>query len=239
MDKYYTVYSLVIFLSAVQMDLICGFTLNRINDTAQNNDGNVTCVKKLLVINGSISGAESGMRNGNISEFFSDDLYEREKSNNGANRTMKDTDKNSNFHNQRERELPMAMIIAGPAAAVGIALFLCILYYWHTRQLDSKARQLSISLYISPDESSDSNDSIKQPMNAHVSRSPRSTLPPPLSAPAPSIPPLAQRRKSTLSVPSLGIPGNLHHKRGSSWSAIADQEIINISAPRRHSTFIL
>ncbi|KAH3831680.1 hypothetical protein DPMN_104950 [Dreissena polymorpha] len=50
----------------------------------------------------------------------------------------------------------------------------------------------------------------------------------------------SQRRKSMLAPPTLSLPpGMPTGKRGSNWSAVADQEILYLSAPRRHSTFIL
>ena len=130
-----------------------------------------------------------------------------------------------------KRELPMAMIIAGPVAAVSIMLFLCVSYYWHTVQLDNQAKRLSITLYVTPDGKEKNGDLPVRPQKLVPSKSKHFR--------DPDFNMYSQRRKSTLSVPTLVPPSAVMGKRGSSWSALADQEIINLSAPRRHSTFIL
>ena len=120
-----------------------------------------------------------------------------------------------------KRELPLTIIIAAPAAAVGIALFLCILYNWHACQLNRQAKRLVINIYVSHDDMSEVSDipNIAMPMKIVPS-------------------PLNTRRKSTLSVPSLSVPGAIQSKRGS--RALADQEIVSHAlSSRRHSTFIL
>lgn len=131
-----------------------------------------------------------------------------------------------------KRELPLAMIIAGPAAAVGIMLFLCVSYYWHTVQLDRQAKRLSITLFVTPDSKEKNGDPPTRTQKLVPSKSKHFREPE-------FNPVYSQRRKSTLSVPTLVPPTAAMGKRGSSWSALADQEIINLSAPRRHSTFIL
>ena len=129
------------------------------------------------------------------------------------------------------RELPLAMIIAGPVAAISILLFLCVTYYWHTVQLDKQAKRLSITLFVRPDNKENDGDARAStqklvPIKSKHFRESDLNM-------------HSQRRKSTLSVPTLVPPSAAMGKRGSSWSALADQEIINLSAPRRHSTFIL
>lgn len=150
------------------------------------------------------------------------------------------------FPPEPKKELPMAMIIAGPAAAVSIFLFLCIAYYFHNLQLNKKVKRLSITLYVTPEPSTENSncDSTYSHTRTHKL----------VPAPSPSPIPFGggnrnhstrdsdlfcnnQRRKSIMPPPTLGVP-NLG-KRGSNWSAIADQEILTMSAPRRHSTFIL
>ena len=133
-----------------------------------------------------------------------------------------------------KKELPLAMIIAGPAAAVGIMIFLCATYYWHTVQLDRQAKRLSITLFVTPDEKAKDGDT---PTSSRTQRLVPSKSKPLLNNEFSAV--YSQRRKSTLSVPTLLPPSSAMGKRGSSWSALADQEIVNLSAPRRHSTFIL
>ena len=105
------------------------------------------------------------------------------------------------------------MIIAGPAAAVGIMILLCATYYWHTVQ----AKRLSITLFVTPDEKTTDG-----------------------KAPAPS---RSQRLVPSKSKTSLdadfGVAykhpvgafsdasHSLYGKKGSSWSALADQEIVD------------
>lgn len=153
--------------------------------------------------------------------------------------TIKNVVGNSRSHvtesqNQRKKELPLAIIIAGPAAACGICIFLCIAYYFHNLQLNNRAKRLSFTLYVSPDASFEEAKSV----NACAARA-QKLVPasPSLGISRDDI--FSQKRKSTLSVPTLAVPPALQHKRGSSWSAFADQEILTLAAPRRHSTFII
>lgn len=139
-----------------------------------------------------------------------------------------------------KKELPLAMIIAGPTAAVSICLFLCIAYYFHNAQLNKKAARLSFTLYVSPEESVESTTcDIIPPAPRALKMVPVSPCPSPRLSRESDTPFNNQRRKSTLTVHTLGVPGNLQGKRGSNWSAFADQEILILSAPRRHSTFII
>ena len=159
------------------------------------------------------------------------------------------------FTYEPKRELPMAIIIAGPAAAAGIFLFLCVAYYFHNAQLNEKAKRLSYTLYISPEASTETTKCDTYTVAPTTPRTPQNLTP----ASRPKSPPLtpfgrqhsrdssasikstnSQRRKSTLTVPSINVPGGSPMgKRGSNWSALADQEILILSAPRRHSTFII
>ncbi|KAH9519903.1 hypothetical protein Btru_071188 [Bulinus truncatus] len=59
----------------------------------------------------------------------------------------------SGVHNRQEpveedipREYPTALVIASSVAAVTILVFFFLAYYWHTHQLDSRARKLAIRL---------------------------------------------------------------------------------------------
>ena len=133
-----------------------------------------------------------------------------------------------------KKELPLAMIVAGPAAAVGIMIFLCATYYWHTVQLDRQAKRLSITLFVTPDEKTPDGEASVPSRPQRLVPSKSKTF---LNADFGGA--YNQRRKSTLSAPTLMPPTASMGKRGSSWSALADQEIVNLSAPRRHSTFIL
>ncbi|KAK3597445.1 hypothetical protein CHS0354_041858 [Potamilus streckersoni] len=120
------------------------------------------------------------------------------------------------------RELPIPIIIASPVAAVSIVIFVCVAYKWHTIQLDQKAKEIVAHLAeIHSEEPLCNVPKIHVPMQ---SRGSDSEL-------------YGQRRKSLLRTPTP--PPGLGSKRGSSWSALADQEIVHSASPRRHSTFIL
>lgn len=133
-----------------------------------------------------------------------------------------------------KKELPLTIIIVGPAAAFGICLFLCIAYYFHNMQLNNRAKRLSFTLYVTPDSSSENT------RNTNFNNMCSQKLVPPSPNFRSSRDELfSQKRKSTLTAPTLTVPANIQHKRGSSWSAFADQEMLSIAAPRRHSTFII
>jgi hypothetical protein len=140
----------------------------------------------------------------------------------------------STAYKKAKRELPMALIIAGPTAAASIFIFLCVAYYFHNAQLNRKAKRLSATLFVPQDVNS---------LSSNCS-SPTGVLPPSqryihtarLSRDSDIFGP---RRKSMISIHTLSMPPSVHGKRGSNWSALADQEILSLSAPRRHSTFIL
>ena len=136
----------------------------------------------------------------------------------------------SSAHENTEKELPVALIIAVPTTAVSIFLFLCVSYYFHNAQLNRKAKRLSRSLYVPPDLTSLSSNCSSPSQThkyIHTTRSSRDNDM------------LGPRRKSMISIHTLAIPSSIQGKRGPNWSALADQEILNLSAPRRHSTFIL
>lgn len=128
-----------------------------------------------------------------------------------------------NSSNRKEHELPISLIIASPVAAVTIIVFLCIAYYCHASQLDERAKQLAIQIAVGeyPAENENIRVRVHRPSRCY----------PNLETDM-----LHQKRKS-LRTPTPPPPGT---KRGSmNWSAIADQEILTLAAPRRHSTFIL
>lgn len=141
------------------------------------------------------------------------------------------------FH-ERKKELPLKIIIAGPTAAVSIAVFLCVAYYFHNAQLNKTAKRLSITLYVNPTVRSNSVVSTTPPVNFNPVRRQSMAGFPRNHRSYQDIVPMAPRRKSTMSLHGgTGPPANLHSKRISSFSV--DQEILTLSAPRRHSTFII
>lgn len=140
--------------------------------------------------------------------------------------------KSASLFQEPKKDLPLALIIAGPTAAVSIFIFLCIAYYFHNAQLNRKAKRLSVTLYVPPDLNSISSN-CSSPAGTPAQRFVQ------LSRLSRDSDMFGPRRKSMLSVQALSIPPNVHNKRGSNWSALADQEILSLSAPRRHSTFIL
>ncbi|KAL4224754.1 hypothetical protein ACF0H5_015451 [Mactra antiquata] len=135
------------------------------------------------------------------------------------------------------KELPLRIIIAGPTAAVSIAVFLCVAYYFHNAQLNKKAKRLSITLYVNPTVRANSATSAISVYNNPARRQSVPGLPRNQRSfqDFTSMPP---SRKSIVSLHGMsGPPPNLYHKRISSFSM--DQEILTLSAPRRHSTFII
>ena len=142
----------------------------------------------------------------------------------------------SDIHHHREKELPLTIIIVGPAAAVGICLFLCIAFYFHNMQLNNQAKRLSITLNVPPQPHYISNAFLD--INSTGTQQPMQPSPSPsVRIPRDDMFAYNQKRKSTVS--TLNVPSTLQHKRGSSWSAYADQETLTLAAPRRHSTFII
>lgn len=138
------------------------------------------------------------------------------------------------FPRHRRKELPLAIIIAGPAATFSICIFLCIAFYFHNLQLNNRAKTLSFTLHIKPDVSSESTICTSS-TSTQVQLLPQTSNARGLSRDEI----LSQKRKSALTAPTLPVPPTVQQKRGSSWSALADQEIVSIPAPRKHSTFLL
>ncbi|XP_045159636.2 uncharacterized protein LOC123525029 [Mercenaria mercenaria] len=152
-----------------------------------------------------------------------------------------------------EKQLPFVIIVVGPTAAFTIILFLCVSFYFHNLQLNRKAQKLSLTLYVTPDSNSltREDDEIALPVlpivNINGSTSPKT---PHLSRElsvnsmrlsrensvqsmrlSRDIEVFCTQKKSTI---SLGLPS-----RGSTLSAFADQKIVNESAKRKRSIFIL
>jgi hypothetical protein len=133
-----------------------------------------------------------------------------------------------------KRELPLAMIIAGPTAVASIFIILCVAYYFHNAQLNKNGERLSMTLFVPEDDNS---------LSSYCS-SPTGVLPTPhryihTARQSRDSDILGPRRKSMISIHTLSLPPSIMGKRGSNWSALADQEILSLSGPRRHSTFIL
>lgn len=161
-----------------------------------------------------------------------------------------------------EKELPLALIIAGPTAAVFVFLFLCIAFYFHNLQLNQKAAQLSLTLYVTQDSGSETVDGEPElPVVTKIETTPtelvnitrkfsvqslrlsidNSAQPPLHLARENSSQSMRRSMDSELFLPprknaiSQGLPS-----RGSTLSAFADQEIVNQSAKRKkHSIFFI
>lgn len=135
----------------------------------------------------------------------------------------------------RNNELPIPIMIASPAVAVAIVIFICLAYRWHTHQLDAQAKELALQLAVNCPSPC---------MPCSPCHTTQRLLPPnpTMNTSSPSHSDtdlLGARRKSLRSAsPTLLAPPGLGNKRGSSWSALSDQEIVSHS-PRRHSTFLL
>lgn len=57
-----------------------------------------------------------------------------------------------------EKELPFAIIVAGPTAAFIVIVFLCVAFYFHNVQLNKNAHKISLTLYVEPEENSDTGE---------------------------------------------------------------------------------
>lgn len=135
-----------------------------------------------------------------------------------------------------ERKLPIPIMIASPAVAVGIVIFICVAYKAHTMQLNAQAKDLALQVAA---------EQCSSPcMPCSPSQNTQTLLPPSHSmnsnSPSHSNSDLLGARRKSLRTPSptLLAPPDLGSHRGSTWSALSDQEIVSHS-PRRHSTFLL
>ncbi|KAL4230280.1 hypothetical protein ACF0H5_010665 [Mactra antiquata] len=147
-------------------------------------------------------------------------------------------------HKTPDEGLPIPIMVASPAVAVCIIVFICVAYKLHTKQLDEQAKQLAIQVAAGTVQCP---SPILPSSPSHTSQ----RLLPQCTVQSSSLQVLyhsesdfnGPRRKSLrtpsptsqiLLTPNMGI----RDKRGSSWSALSDNEIVNHS-PRRHSTFLL
>lgn len=125
--------------------------------------------------------------------------------------------------------LPVPLLIASPVAAVSILIFVCIAYYCHALQLDSRARELSAKLAT-------------QDIEVQMTKSVTETSV--LSSCENEILP---KRKSTIiirapspcnSFGSLKPPGR-SPRPSMNWGTFGDQDVLALAASRRHSTFLI
>lgn len=119
---------------------------------------------------------------------------------------------------------PIPLLIASSVAAVSILIFICLAYYCHSLQLDSRARQLAVKLAT---------------RTSFVGVPPSFTSTSIMSATDSEL--SYQKRRSTLRAPSLtpSVPSSRSLRGSVNWSALADHDLVTYSAPRRHSTFII
>lgn len=122
------------------------------------------------------------------------------------------------------RDPPIPLLIASSVAAIGILIFICLAYYCHSLQLDSRARQLAVKLATKT--------SFVGVPPSYTSTSIMSATDSELSY---------QKRRNTLRAPSLtpSVPSSRSLRGSVNWSALADHDVVTYSAPRRHSTFII
>ena len=131
------------------------------------------------------------------------------------------------INSRSEEDLPIALIIASPAVAVCVFIFICITYKVHSKQLDEQSKKLSAEIEIG-------SSSPRIPSSPCRSTAQRLVVP----GHAISETDLIGQRRKSLRTPTPPPPG-LSSKRGSCLSALSDQEILARASPRRHSTFIL
>jgi hypothetical protein len=202
------------------------------NDSFNNifNHPNVT----LFNINATVEENSTNIVQTRFNHSVVDTLYYSNFS--GYNISGKGKTKDSGLNYSDDTPLPATILIASPAVAVGIFLFICLAYKWHTVQLDSQAKELAAQVGYGHCPS----DCIPCSPCHNSQR----LLPPSdsitMNSPCLSENELHGTRRKSLRTPSpvLLSPPNLANHRGSSWSALSDQEVISHS-PRRHSTFLL
>lgn len=135
-----------------------------------------------------------------------------------------DGDTLTEYSGSPPRDPPIPLLIASSVAAVSILIFICLAYYCHSLQLDSRARQLAVKLAT--------RTSFVGVPPSHTSTSIMSATDSELSY---------QKRRNTLRAPSLtpSVPSSRSLRGSVNWSALADHDLVTYSAPRRHSTFII
>lgn len=126
---------------------------------------------------------------------------------------------------------PMPLLIASPVAAVSILIMVCIAYYCHASQLDRRAKQLADQLTA---------EGLYMDFEIKINNSSINT--PVLSSSDSDKLLCTQKRRNALLPPVPVSPnGSISRSPRASinWSAVADQELVNYTSPRRHSTFII
>lgn len=127
------------------------------------------------------------------------------------------------------KELPVPLLIASPVAAVCILIFVCIAYYCHALQLDSRARELSMKMAT-------------QDVEVQMTKSETET-----SVVSTCETEILPKRKSTIAIrtpspcnsfASLKPPGR-SPRPSMNWGTFGDQDVLALSASRRHSTFLI
>lgn len=188
-------------------------------------------------LNGSFINNNSTYENSSVLSYQNGNITKSEYSVLDKSQTFNDTvliqnpaskSPNATSFEDRRHKGPVRIIIVGPVATVSIIIFLCIAYYFHNAQLNRKAKRLSMTLYVRSSLHLDDNinncDALFTPKHKDAPEDDHED----------SIEQLSPRRKSTI---SLSPPMINNFKRISSVSV--DHAILSLSAPRRHSTFIL
>ena len=125
--------------------------------------------------------------------------------------------------------LPVPLLIASPVAAVCILIFVCIAYYCHALQLDSRARELSMKM-ASQDVEVEMTKSITE--TSVLSTCENEVIPKKKNTIAIKTPSPCQ------SFASLKPPGR-SPRPSMNWGTFGDQDVLAFSASRRHSTFLI
>lgn len=135
-----------------------------------------------------------------------------------------DTNTLTEYSGPPAHDPPIPLLIASSVAAVSILIFICLAYYCHSLQLDSRARHLAVKLAT---------------RTSFVGVPPSFTSTSIMSATDSEL--SYQKRRNTLRAPSLtpSVPSSRSLRGSVNWSALADHDIVTYSAPRRHSTFII
>ena len=147
------------------------------------------------------------------------------------------TERQTSSKNSEDEPLPIPIMVASPAVAVGVFVFICVAYKWHATQLDAKAKEMASNL-----------ETVECPspcVPCSPCRKTQRLLPPShsihLTHPSHSDSDLfgAMRKNSRTPSPILlSPPRGFGSHRGSSWSALSDQDVI-CHSPSRHSTVLL
>lgn len=203
-----------------EQKMIAGKTVpapRRIDAQSKREDMNVSVVNATHYDNINSSIMDNDNNNSNYSGDDDTDYYDYDYDNNTTIATTTFNVHAGYVGSRPPRELPIPLIIASPVVAVGIIIFLLIAFYWHSVQLDARAREFALQFNVIPE---DNKVKGKSSTAVETTESKKKVC---RNSRTPSIPPLSNRRAS------------IHQKNLGEKETMAPPP----SSARRQSTFIL